>query len=337
MEQQKKKVVFSGIQPSGIITIGNYLGALKNWVDLQEDYNCVYCVVNQHAITVRKEAKDLREHTLQAYALLMACGVDPEKSILFIQSHAPAHAELAWVLGCYTPFGDLSRMTQFKDKSERNPGNINAGLFTYPVLMAADILLYQTDLVPVGEDQKQHLELARDIVQRFNGVHGDVFHMPDPYIPKLGARIMSLQDPSKKMSKSDDNPRACVNVLDEPNVILKKFKAAVTDSDTLVAYREGKDGINNLMTIYSVVSGKTMDEIEAEFSGRGYGDFKEAVGHAVADYFTPIRERYKELMANPKQLEEYYRLGAEKASRFAQRTLEKVYKKVGFILPSIQK
>ena len=328
---EKKKIVFSGIQPSGHITIGNYLGALKNWVELQEQHNCVYCVVNQHAITVRNEAKDLRRNTLEAYALLMACGVDPDKSTLFIQSHVPAHSQLSWALSCYTPFGELTRMTQFKDKSDRHSDNVNAGLFTYPVLMAADILLYQTDLVPVGDDQKQHLELSRNVAQRFNGIHGNTFKVPEPYIPKLGARIMSLADPTKKMSKSDENPRGTVYILDEPKDIIKKFKSAVTDSETEVVYREGKDGINNLISIYSLVTDKSVAEIEAEFAGKGYGDFKQAVGEAVADYFKPIRERYKELMDNPEELKEHYTKGAEKAAHFAQRTIEKTYKKLGFI------
>lgn len=332
MEKAKKKIVFSGIQPSGSITIGNYLGALKYWVELQDEYDCIYCVVNQHAITVRGDAKALKQNTLQAYALLMACGVDPEKSILFIQSHVPAHAELSWVLSCYTPFGELGRMTQFKDKSQRNPDNINAGLFTYPVLMTADILVYQTDLVPVGEDQKQHLEMARNTAQRFNGLYGDVYKVPEPYIPKVGSKIMSLADPGKKMSKSDDNPKATVLILDEPNAIIKKFRSAVTDSESEVVYREGKDGINNLITIYSSVTGKTIPEIEEQFKGCGYGDFKTEVGQSVADYFAPIRERYYELMANPKELEKYYKEGAEKAEKRARRTLEKTYKKVGFIL-----
>ncbi len=330
---EKKKIVFSGIQPTGVFTLGNYIGAVRNWTKLQDDYNCLYCIVNSHAITVRQDAKELRKNTLNSYALMLACGVDPEKSIAFIQSHVPAHAELAWVLNCYTQFGELNRMTQFKDKSARYADNINAGLFTYPSLMAADILLYQTDVVPVGDDQKQHLEIARDIANRFNGAHGNTFKVPEPYIPakKQGARIMSLQDPQRKMSKSDDNPKSCIFLLDEPNTIMKKFRSAVTDSDAQVRYGEGKDGINNLIGIYSVITGKTTEEIESEFAGRGYGDFKTAVGEAVCTEFAPIQARYKELLENKDYLENAYKQGAEKAAYFAKRTLDKVYKRVGFV------
>ncbi|MFV0402131.1 MAG: tryptophan--tRNA ligase [Oscillospiraceae bacterium] len=328
---EKKPISLSGIQPSGFITLGNYLGALKNWVSLQEDHNCVYCVVDMHSITVRQDPKTLRSNTMDAYALLLACGVDPEKSTFFIQSHVPAHAELAWVLSCFTPFGELSRMTQFKDKSKKHPENINAGLFTYPVLMASDILLYQPHHVPVGIDQKQHVEIARNIAERFNGVYGNVFRIPEPLIPKVGAKIMSLTEPTKKMSKSDDNPKSVVAVLDSPDTIIKKFKSAVTDSEAEIVYREGKDGINNLLTIYSIVTGKDIPEAEKEFTGKGYGDFKLAVGEAVSDYLKPIRERFGQLISDKAQLEVYYRQGAEKAARFAGRTLEKVYKKVGFV------
>ncbi len=328
----KKQIVFSGIQPtSGSFTLGNYLGAVKNWNKLQDDYNCIYCIVNQHAITVRQNPQELKKNTLSAYALMLACGIDPEKSIAFIQSHVKTHAELAWVLNCYTQFGELSRMTQFKDKSAKNADNINAGLFTYPSLMAADILLYQTNLVPVGNDQKQHLELARDIANRFNGLYGNTFAVPDGYIPKTAARIMSLAEPTKKMSKSDENTKATVFVLDEPGTIVKKFKSAVTDSDTVVAYREGKDGINNLMSIYSAVTGLTMEQIEADFAGKGYGDFKLAVGEAVAEELRPIRETHKRLMDDKAYLESCYRAGADKALHYFQRTLDKVYKKVGFL------
>lgn len=325
-----KKIIFSGIQPTGTFTLGNYLGALQNWVKLQDEYNCCYSVVNQHAITVRQEAKTLRENTISAYALLLACGVDPEKSIVFIQSHVSAHAELAWVLNCYTQFGELSRMTQFKDKSQRHPDNINAGLFAYPALMAADILLYQADLVPVGIDQKQHLELTRNVAQRFNGLYGKTFTLPEGYIPKTSAKIMSLQDPTRKMSKSDDNAKSYVLILDKPETILKKFRSAVTDSEAVVAYREGKDGVNNLMSIYSAVTGKEYDAIENEFAGKGYGDFKTAVGEAVAESLRPIREQYDRLMGDRAYLEECWKKGAEKAERIAARTLEKVYKKIGF-------
>ena len=331
--QEKKKIVFSGIQPTGVFTLGNYIGAVKNWTKLQDDYNCLYCIVNLHAITVRQEAAELRQNTLKAYALMLACGVDPEKSIAFIQGQVSGHAELGWVLNCYTQFGELSRMTQFKDKSARYADNINAGLFTYPSLMAADILLYQTDIVPVGDDQKQHLEIARDIAKRFNGVHGNTFVVPEPYIAerKQGARIMSLQDPTKKMSKSDPNPKGCIYLLDEPNVIMKKCRSAVTDSEAIVKYGEGKDGINNLMGIYSTMTGKTFDEIEQEFEGKGYGDFKSAVGESICVEFAPIQARYKELMADKAYLESCYTQGAEKASRLASRTMTKVNKKVGFL------
>ena len=265
------------------------------------------------------------------WVITLACGVDPEKSITFIQSHARTHAELAWVLDCYTQFGELSRMTQFKDKSAKHPENVNAGLFTYPSLMAADILIYQTDLVPVGADQKQHLELARNIAQRFNGVYGNVFKVPEGYIPKEGARIMSLADPAKKMSKSDENPNGFISILDERDVIIRKFKRAVTDSEMTVRYAEGKDGINNLMTIYSTVTGKSMEEIEREFEGKGYGDFKLAVGEAVADHLKPVREEFQRLSSDKAYLEEIYTEGARKAHSISTRTLEKVYKKVGFV------
>ena len=268
VKPERKKVIFSGIQPtSGAFTLGNYLGAVKNWGPLQDEYNCAYCIVNQHAITVRQDPKELKAHTLSAYALMLACGIDPKKSITFIQSHVSTHAELAWVLNCYTQLGELSRMTQFKDKSAKHADNINAGLFTYPSLMAADILLYQTDLVPVGADQKQHLELTRDIAIRFNGLYGNTFRLPEAYIPKTSARIMSLADPTKKMSKSDENVKATVFLLDPKDSIIKKFKSAVTDSEAEVVYREGKDGINNLMSIYSAVTGKSFDEIAAGVCG----------------------------------------------------------------------
>ena len=270
-QPERKKRIFSGIQPTGVMTLGNYLGAVRNWAQLQEDYDCTYCIVNMHAITVRQEPAKLRKNTLDAYALMLACGIDPEKSIAFIQSHVRTHAELAWVLNCYTQFGELSRMTQFKDKSAKHADNINAGLFDYPVLMAADILAYQADLVPVGIDQKQHLELARDIAIRFNNLHGNVFTVPEPYIPEAGAKIMSLQEPTKKMSKSDENVNAFITILDDEDTIIRKFKRAITDSEAEVVYREGKDGINNLMNIYSVITGKSYDDIAKEFEGKGYG------------------------------------------------------------------
>ena len=330
--ETNKKVIFSGIQPSGALHLGNYLGALRNWVAMQAEYNCVYCVVDEHAITVRQDPAALRRQTIELFAQLVACGIDPEKSILFIQSHVPAHAELAWVLNCYTMFGELSRMTQFKDKSARHADNVNAGLFTYPSLMAADIVLYQADLVPVGEDQKQHVELTRNIVQRFNGVYGDVFTMPEAYIPKVGARVMSLNQPENKMSKSI--PEGCVYLMDSPDEIMRKFKRAITDSDTerCVRYdRANKPGVATLMDIYAAVTGKTYEQIEAEFEGKGYGAFKATVGEAVVELLRPIREETTRLLGDKAYLEGLYRAGAEKANAVAQRTLRKVHKKVGFI------
>ena len=330
--ETNKKVIFSGIQPSGALHLGNYLGALRNWVAMQDEYNCVYCVVDEHAITVRQDPAALRRQTIELFAQLVACGIDPEKSILFIQSHVPAHAELAWVLNCYTMFGELSRMTQFKDKSARHADNVNAGLFTYPSLMAADIVLYQADLVPVGEDQKQHVELTRNIVQRFNGVYGDVFTMPEAYIPKVGARVMSLNQPENKMSKSI--PEGCVYLMDSPDEIMRKFKWAITDSDTerCVRYdRANKPGVATLMDIYAAVTGKTYEQIEAEFEGKGYGAFKPTVGEAVVELLRPIREETTRLLGDKAYLEGLYRAGAEKANAVAQRTLRKVHKKVGFI------
>ena len=330
--ETNKKVIFSGIQPSGALHLGNYLGALRNWVALQDEYNCVYCVVDEHAITVRQDPAALRRQTIELFAQLVACGIDPEKSILFIQSHVPAHAELAWVLNCYTMFGELSRMTQFKDKSAKHADNVNAGLFTYPSLMAADIMLYQADLVPVGEDQKQHVELTRNIVQRFNGIYGDVFTMPDAYIPKVGARVMSLNQPDSKMSKSI--PEGCLYLMDSPDDIMRKFKRAITDSDTenCVRYdRANKPGVATLIDIYAAVTGKTYEQIEVEFDGKGYGAFKPAVGEAVVELLRPVREETVRLLGDKAYLEGLYRAGAEKAASVAQRTLRKVHKKVGFI------
>ncbi len=328
---EKKKVIFSAIQPSGTITLGNYLGALQNWVKLQDEYNCIFAVADLHAITVRQEPKDFRRNILEAYALLLACGIDTEKSPFFIQSHVHTHAELAWILNCYTQFGELSRMTQFKDKSQKHADNVNAGLFTYPSLMAADILLYQADLVPVGVDQKQHLELTRNIAERFNGIYGNTFKVPDAYIGQVGAKIMSLQEPTKKMSKSDENVNAWVAVLDKPETIMKKFKRAVTDSEAKVCVGEGKDGINNLIGIMSAVTGKTSDEITAEFDGRGYGDFKVAVAEAVIEKLRPIQERYSQYIENKDYLAEQYRKSAEFALRLSQRTLDKAMKKIGYL------
>lgn len=308
------------------------MGAIKNWVALQEEYECVYCIVDMHAITVRQIPADLRRRALEQLAQYIACGLDPQKSIMFIQSHVPQHAELSWVLSCYTQFGELSRMTQFKQKSQQHADNITAGLFTYPVLMAADILLYQTDLVPVGEDQRQHVELCRDIAQRFNGVYSDTFVLPEAFIQRVdqGARIMSLGNPLNKMSKSD--PDGCVNLMDPPEVIQRKFKRAVTDSETSVRYdKETKPGVSNLLTIYCAATGKTLEEAEATFQNQGYGVFKPAVGDAVVELFRPIREEAQRLMADKAYLEDTYRQGAERASRIAGRTLSKVYKKVGFL------
>ncbi len=326
-----KKLIFSGIQPTGTFTLGNYIGAIRNWAPLQEEYNCIYSIVDMHAITVRQDPVKLRQHTLEAYALILACGIDPDKSIAFIQSHVKTHAELNWILACSTQFGELSRMTQFKDKSAKHADDVNAGLFTYPVLMAADILAYNADLVPVGVDQKQHLELARNIAQRFNAKYGEFFTVPDPYIPKVGAKVMSLQEPTKKMSKSDENANSCILILDDKDTIIRKFKRAVTDSEAEVCYREGKDGINNLMTIYSAVTDKTFAEIESEFAGKGYGDFKLAVGEAVADHLQPVRDNFARIIADKAYLKDCYTKGAEKALRISQKTVSKVYRKVGFV------
>ena len=328
---EKKQRIFSAIQPTGVFTLGNYIGAIRNWDTLQNEYECIYAIADLHAITVKQEPKDLRANSLRAFALMLACGMDPKRSITFMQSQNPNHAELSWILSCSTMFGELSRMTQFKDKSQRHADNINAGLFTYPVLMAADILAYNADLVPIGADQKQHLELARNIAIRFNQRFGETFTVPDGYFPKQGARLMSLQDPTKKMSKSDENANACVFILDDKDTILRKFKRAVTDSDTVVAYREGKDGINNLMTIYSAVTGKTYEEIEREFDGRGYGDFKIAVGEAVADHLAPVRTEYARLSADKQYLLDCMKTGSEQAYRITRKTLSKVYRKVGFL------
>ena len=331
MEEQKK-VMLSLIQPTNTPHLGNYLGAMQNWVKLQNDYTCFFGIAELHSITVRQDPVKLRAQIKESYALLIAMGLDPEKSTLFVQGHNPCHSELAWILSCYTQFGELSRMTQFKDKSAKHPENINAGLFTYPVLMAADILLYQADLVPVGVDQMQHLELARNIVQRFNGIYGDVFTMPEGYVTKATAKVMSLQDPTKKMSKSDENPNASVWVLDDRDTIIRKFKRAITDSETEVCAREGKDGIINLMSIYGAVTDKTFPEIEAEFKGKGYGDFKLAVGEAVADKLAPMQAEYKRISSEKGYIEDCMKKGAEKAFKASRKTLQKVQKKVGFVL-----
>ena len=328
---ERKKVIFSAIQPSGTITLGNYLGALKNWVALQDDFDCIFALADLHTITVRQEPAKFRRNILEAYALLLACGIDVNKSLFFMQSHVHTHAELAWILNCYTQFGELSRMTQFKDKSAKHADNVNAGLFTYPSLMAADILLYNADYVPVGADQKQHLELCRNIAERFNGLYSPTFVVPEGLIPKTGARIMSLQDPTKKMSKSDENTAGFITMLDTPAEIMKKFKRAVTDSEARVYYGENKAGINNLMGIYSCITGKSYDEIEKEFEGRGYGDFKTAVGEAVVKELEPIQARYNELIKDKAYLEKCYSEAAPRAEAIARRTLQKVMKKVGYL------
>ena len=330
--ENEKKTLLSGIQPSGELHLGNYLGAIKNWAELSEQFDCYWFMADLHTITVRQNPADLRRRTLTQIATYIACGLDPEKNTIFVQSHVPAHAELGWVLDCYTMFGELSRMTQFKDKSARNTDNINAGLFTYPCLMAADILLYQPDFVPVGEDQKQHVEICRDVANRFNHLYGDVFKMPEPYIPKTGARVMSLNAPESKMSKS--GPEGCVFLMEKPEDIMRKFKRAVTDSDTERCVRydpQAKPGVANLMSIYAAITGRSYEAIEAEFDGKGYGAFKPVVGEAVVELLRPIREETQRLLADKAYLESVYRAGAERAARTAERTLRKVYKKVGFL------
>ncbi|MBO4854531.1 MAG: tryptophan--tRNA ligase [Oscillospiraceae bacterium] len=327
---ERKKRIFSGIQPSGELTLGSYMGAIRNWVALQEEYDGLYCIVDEHAITVRQDPALLRRRSVAQLAQYIACGLDPEKNIMFIQSHVPQHAELAWILGCYTQFGELSRMTQFKAKSAQHADNITAGLFTYPVLMAADILLYQADLVPVGEDQRQHVELTRDIAQRFNGLYSNTFTLPEAFIPKMGARIMSLDDPGAKMSKSA--PEGCVNLMDPPEVILKKFKRAVTDCETAVKFdKANKPGVSNLLTIYCAATGKTIEAAEAEFAGQGYGVFKSAVGEAVVELLRPIREEAERIMGDKAYLESVYQAGAERARYLANKTLSKVQRKIGFV------
>ncbi len=332
MEQDAKKRMLSGIKPSGDLTLGSYLGAIRNWSARAEEYECFYFMADMHAITVRQNPADLRRRTLEQLAQYIACGLDPEKNTLFIQSHVHQHAELGWVLNCYAMFGELSRMTQFKDKSAKNADNINGGLFTYPSLMAADILLYQPDYVPVGEDQKQHVELCHAIARRFNGVYGDVFKLPEPFVPKVGARIMSLTNPTAKMSKSENEDTGRVLLMDTPETIMRQFKRAITDSETCVRFdREQKPGVSNLMTIYSACTGKDYAQIEAEFAGQGYGTFKAAVGESVVETLRPIQEEAKRLMKDKAYLEGVYRAGAEKAGYVAEKTLRKVYKKVGFV------
>ncbi len=331
---EEKKRIFSGVQPSGNITLGNYLGAIKNWVQLQDEYECLYAIMDMHSITVRQDPQELKKRTLDLLKIYLACGIDPEKNPLFVQSHVPAHAQLSWVLNCYSYMGELSRMTQFKDKSKSHADNINAGLFTYPVLMAADILLYGADLVPVGKDQMQHIEICRDIAIRFNGIYGDVFKIPEGFMPKAGAKVMSLQEPTKKMSKSDPNPKGYISMLDDFNVIAKKIKSAVTDSEGVVEYRENdetKAGINNLLTIFSAVTGRSIDDIVKDYQGKGYGDFKGDLAEVVVEHIRPIREEYDRLSGDKAYLEGIIKSGAEKADRIASRVVNKVYKKVGFL------
>lgn len=325
-----KKTLFSGMQATGNLTLGNYMGALKNWVTLNEEYECFYCVVDMHSITVRQDPAELRRRARALLTLYIAAGLDPEKNCLYYQSHVSAHAELSWILNCYTYMGELNRMTQYKDKSAKHADNINAGLFTYPVLMAADILLFQSDVVPVGVDQKQHLELARDIGERFNGIYGDVFTIPEPYIGKIGAKIMSLQEPNKKMSKSDENLNASIYLMDDPDTIIRKFKRAVTDSDNQILYSEDKPGIKNLIDIYSTATGKSIDDVVKEFDGKGYGDFKLAVGESVVSVLKPIQDRVAELSKNKDYIDGIIKTNGEKASYYANKTLRKVQKKVGF-------
>ena len=327
-----KKVILSGVQSTGNLTLGNYLGAISNWKKMQEDYECNYMIANLHTLTIRNNPETLRNNTLNLLALYLAAGIDPKKSNIFIQSQVPEHAELNWVLNCYTYVGELSRMTQFKDKSAKHADNINSGLFTYPVLMAADILLYQADLVPVGEDQRQHLEITRDIAERFNNLYGETFKMPEGYIPKIAARIMGLQDPTSKMSKSSSIPNDSIFLNDEPDVIMSKFKKAVTDSENIVRYdTENKPGISNLISIYGAISGKTNAEVEKEFEGKGYGDFKKTVAECVIEELRPLQTKYKELVSNPEYLKQIYVEGTNKAKEKAEKTLKDVYSKIGLV------
>ncbi|NLM62297.1 MAG: tryptophan--tRNA ligase [Clostridiales bacterium] len=327
-----KKRIFSGIKPTGELTLGSYIGAIKNWIDLQQEYQCLYCIVDMHAITIRNDPAVLRRRSLEQLAQYIACGLDPEQNIIYFQSHVPQHAELSWILGCYSMLGELNRMTQFKDKVKKGSENLNAGIYTYPVLMAADILLFQSDLVPVGEDQKQHVELCRDIAIRFNSIYGETFTIPEPFIPKVGARIKSLTDPLNKMSKSDDDPQGSVFLMDSPDSIMKKFKRAVTDMENRVAFDpEKQPGISNLMTIYSSATGKSFDEISAEFDGKGYGTFKVAVAESVIELLRPIREKTEKLLEDKSYLAEIYRNGARRASELAEPTLKLVTERIGFV------
>ncbi len=329
--EEGKKILYSGMQATGNLTLGNYIGALNNWLNLSDEYNSFFSIVDQHSITVRQDPATLRMNCKKSLAIYLAAGLNPEKSCIYYQSHVPAHAQLAWILNCYTYIGELQRMTQFKDKAAKNENNLNAGLLTYPILMAADILLFQTDVVPVGIDQKQHIELCRTIANRFNNIYGEVFKVPEEIITKVGAKIMSLQEPTKKMSKSDENINSSVYILDDKDTIIRKFKRAVTDSDTEIRYDvENKPGISNLITIYSVATKKSIADVEKEFSSVGYGDFKIAVGEAVSDMLKPLHQKYNDIFNDKKYLEDIAKNGAEKASYFANKTLRKVEKKIGF-------
>ena len=328
--EDKKKILYSAMQATGNLTLGNYLGALRNWKTLNEEYECFFGVMDLHSLTVRQNPAEFRQRARNLFALYVAAGLDPEKNCIYFQSHVSTHAELSWILNCYTYMGELNRMTQFKDKASKHSDNINAGLYTYPVLMAADILLYQANVVPVGKDQLQHLEITRDIAQRFNGIYGDVFTIPEPYTGKIGAGVKSLQNPEKKMSKSDENPNASIYLMDDADTIRRKFKRAVTDSDTQVHYDvKEKPGISNLMDIYSAVTGKDMKDIEAEFAGVGYGDFKAAVGEAVAGLLAPMQERFEAIKNDKEYLDRVIGANDEKAFYFSNKTLRKVKKKVG--------
>lgn len=327
----EKKVLYSGMQATGNLTLGNYLGALSNWVNLNEEYDCFFGVMDMHSITIRQNPAEFRQRARNLFALYVAAGLDPEKNCIYFQSHVSSHAELSWILSCYTYMGELNRMTQFKDKSAKHADNINAGLYTYPILMAADILLYQADVVPVGKDQLQHLEITRDIAQRFNGIHGDVFTIPEAYMGKIGAKVMSLQDPDKKMSKSDENPNGSIYLMDDPDTIRRKFKRAVTDSDTQVRYDEkNKPGVTNLIDIYCASTGKSKDDVEKEFDGRGYGEFKAAVGESVVAVLSPIQQRFEELKNDKSYLDQMIKANDEKAFYTSQKTLRKVKKKIGY-------
>lgn len=330
-KQDSKKIIFSGIQPSGDLTLGNYLGAIKNWLTLQDEYDCYFCVVDLHAITVPQKAADLRRRTLEVLSIYLACGIDPEKNTLFIQSHVPAHSECAWLLSCNSYMGELSRMTQFKDKSKKAGNSVGTGLLTYPVLMASDILLYQTNLVPVGKDQIQHLELTRDLAIRFNNTYSPTFTVPEAYVPKTGAKIMSLQEPTKKMSKSDDNPNSFILIMDPPEVIRKKVARAVTDSIGVINYSDDQPGVKNLLNILSAINNKTPEDLVKEYEGKGYADLKKDVAEAIVTELEPIQERVKELLKDKKALESIYKEGANKANYIANKTLRKMQKKIGFI------